>query len=77
MSDIRQAREALRARILDGDGDASRTQRRAAFDNAGLTVPVSALIQKVASHAYKITDDDIAVVRTSAGDAARTAQTDA
>jgi hypothetical protein len=36
MSDIKQARNALIARLLEGDGRASRAQRRAAFDNAGL-----------------------------------------
>jgi hypothetical protein len=63
MSDIRRARKALAARILDGRGKASPTQRRAAFDNAGLPEPMSRLVGKVARHAYKVTDDDIAAVR--------------
>ena len=33
MSDIKEARNALVARILEGDGLASQAQRRAAFDN--------------------------------------------
>jgi alkylhydroperoxidase family enzyme len=37
----------------------------AAFNNAGLTEPLSALIQKVAKHAYRVTDDDIAAARAS------------
>src|SRR5215475_8259405 len=65
MSDIRQARKALVARILEGDGKASHAQRRAAFDNAGLAQPLSTLIDKVAKHAYKVTDEDIAAARTS------------
>ena len=36
MSDIMQARKALIARILEGDGRASPAQRCAAFDNRGL-----------------------------------------
>ena len=36
MSDITQARRAVVARILEGDGSATHAQRRAAFDNAGL-----------------------------------------
>ena len=52
MSDIRQARKALVARILEGSGHASRTQRRAAFENAGLAAPVSMLIDKVAKCSY-------------------------
>ena len=65
MADIRQARKALVVRVLEGDGRASHTQRRAAFDNAGLAEPVSTLIQKVAMHAYKVTDEDFAAARAS------------
>ena len=63
MSDIRQARKALVARILNGRGDASPNLRRAAFDNAGLPEPLSTVVEKVAKHAYKVTDDDIAAIR--------------
>ena|ERR671919_558731 len=62
---INQAHRALVARILGGEGKASHAQRRAAFDNAGLTDPLSTLIDKVARHAYKITDEDIAGARAS------------
>jgi hypothetical protein len=62
MSDIKQARRAVVARILDGDGRASRAQRRAAFNNTGLAGPLSTLIDKVARHAYTVTDEDIAAV---------------
>src|SRR5215510_9799649 len=65
MSDITQARKALVARILDGDGRASQAQRRAAFNNAGLSEPVSTLIDKVTKRAYKVTDEDIAAVRAA------------
>src|SRR5262245_55840237 len=65
MSDIRQARTALAARILEGDGKASHAQRRAAFDNAALAEPLRNLIAKVAKHAYKVTDEDIAAARAS------------
>jgi hypothetical protein len=65
MSDITQARKALVARILEGDGRASHAQRRATFDNAGLAEPLSTLIDKVAKHAYKVSDEDISAVRAS------------
>ena len=65
MSDIRQARKAVVARILEGDGKASPAQRRAAFNNTGLAEPLSTLIDKVARHAYKVTDEDIAAARAS------------
>jgi alkylhydroperoxidase family enzyme len=63
MSNVLEARKALVARILDGAGHASPAQRRAAFDNAGLEPPLSALIEKVAKHAHKVTDDDINAAR--------------
>jgi len=66
MSEIRQARKALVARILEGGGKASVAQRRAAFDNAGLAEPLSTLVDKVAKHAYKVTDADIAAARAAA-----------
>ena len=65
MSDIRQARKALVARILEGDGVASHAQRRAAFDNAAIAESLSTLIEKVASHAHTVTDADIAATRAS------------
>ena len=65
MSDIRQARQALVARILDGAGEAPQAQRRAAFDNSGLTGPVATLVDKVARHAHRVTDEDFAAVRAA------------
>ncbi|HKA86754.1 MAG TPA: hypothetical protein VKE22_03775 [Haliangiales bacterium] len=65
MTDIRHAREALVARILEGDGLASPAQRRAAFDNAGLEEPLRTLIRKVAERARRVTDDDIAAARAA------------
>jgi len=65
MSDIRQARNALSNRILEGDGRASPSERRAAFNNSGLVEPLGALADKVARHAYKITDEDITAARAS------------
>jgi hypothetical protein len=62
MSDIREARTAVVARILDGGGRASHAQRRAAFNNTGLPGSLSSLIDKVARHAYTVTDEDIAAV---------------
>ena len=63
MSDITKARQALVARILDGDGRASHALRRAAFGNAGLDEPLAMVIDKVAKHAYRVTDEDLAAAR--------------
>jgi hypothetical protein len=65
MSDITQLHRALIARVLDGDGKAPTELRRAAFDNAGLGEPTRTLIDKVAHHAYRLTDEDVAAVRTA------------
>ena len=65
MSDITQARRAVVARILEGDGKASRAQRRAAFDNAVLAEPLRTLIDKVAKSTSTVTDDDIAAAKAS------------
>ena len=63
MSDITQLHRALIARVLDGNGKAPTELRRAAFDNAGLDEPMRTLIQKVAHHADRVTDEDVAAVR--------------
>jgi len=58
----RTTHQALVTRVLEGDGRAAHNQRRAAFDNAGLTAPLSTLVNKVAKYAYKVTDEDILAV---------------
>ena len=63
MADVAKLREALIARVLDGNGRASSAQRHAAFDNRDVAAPArGALIDKVGKHAYQITDDDVAAV---------------
>jgi hypothetical protein len=65
VSDIRQARKALASRILEGDGKATPSERKGAFNNRGLAGPLGALVDKVARHAYRVTDEDIAAARES------------
>jgi alkylhydroperoxidase family enzyme len=65
MLDIREAREALVRRILEGDGKASPSERRAAFNNSDLAEPLAALVDKAARHAYRVTDQDTAAVKQS------------
>ena len=52
-------------RILKGKGDSSQEQRQAAFNNAGLSEPLSTLINKVAHHAYQVTDSDVASAKAA------------
>jgi alkylhydroperoxidase family enzyme len=63
MSNIGQARKALTKRILEGDGRASLSERRAAFHNDSLVATVRVLVDRVARHACQITDADIAAAR--------------
>ena len=65
MSDIRQARTALVARMLEGDGTAARSQRRAAFEGAGLAEPLRTVIDKLTKHAQELADADVAAARAS------------
>jgi alkylhydroperoxidase family enzyme len=65
VSDITQARKALVRRILEGAGKASSSERRAAFDNSALAEPLRALVDKVARHAYRVTDEDVNAAKES------------
>jgi hypothetical protein len=65
MSDIRQARRALTKRVLEGDGKSPPSERQAGFHNSGPTGAPGALVDKVARHASRITDDDIAAAKAS------------
>ena len=65
MSDIQKARKALTSRVLEGNAKASPSERRAAFNNAGLAEPLSTLVDRVARQAYRVTDNDITAARDS------------
>jgi hypothetical protein len=65
MSDIRRAQKALVRRILEGDGKTSPSERRAAFNNIGLVEPLGTLVDKVAKHACRVTDEDITAAKVS------------
>ncbi|HET8824422.1 MAG TPA: hypothetical protein VFM77_04775 [Terriglobales bacterium] len=65
MSDIRQARTTLTKRILEGDGKAAPSARKAAFNNNGLPEPLANPVNKIARHAHAVSDEDIASARAS------------
>jgi hypothetical protein len=65
MKATRTVLQAVVTRVLEGDGTASRAQRRAAFDNALPAGPLHTLISKVAEGATQITDEDFAAVKAS------------
>ena len=68
MSSATRARTVATERVLRGPGKTSVPVRQAAFDNAGVTEPARALIDKVAKTAWKITDADVAAVKTTQSD---------
>jgi hypothetical protein len=65
MAEIAQLHRELVARVLEGNGKATTELRRAAFENARLNEPIRTLIEKVANHAYQITDEDVTAVRAA------------
>jgi len=58
-------RLGLVKRILDGEGVASREDRRAAFANDGVPEAARALVDKVAKTAYRVTDEDVAAAKAA------------
>jgi hypothetical protein len=58
-------RETLVGHVLDGPGRTTNEARRAAFDNkdAPELASARALIDKVANHAWKVTDEDVDAVK--------------
>jgi len=65
MADIREARMGVIQRILEGHGESSRTERRSAFDDAGLAEPLGSLVHKVAVDSWNVTQKDIDAARAS------------
>jgi len=64
MTDIARAQQALVHRILEGDGTASPTERRAAFENNGVA-PLATLVEKSVAQPTAITDHDVVAARTA------------
>jgi hypothetical protein len=58
-------RERVVERVLHGPGTMERAARLAAFDNHGVDERARRLIEKVARHAWKVTDDDVAATKAA------------
>lgn len=65
MSGFKQLRTEMETRILEGPGQASPSERRAAFDKSDFAGPVGALVDKVAGHAWRITAEDMHAAKVS------------
>ena len=61
----RELHQGLVARILEGSGRATQSDRRAAFENVEQGEPLRTLIDKVAQRPTQVTDEDIAAVKAS------------
>lgn len=65
MSTFAHHRAALISRVLDGDGRSTAANRRAAFKHEEVPERLRSLVEKVAKHAYKVTDEDITEVKAA------------
>jgi len=63
LSDISSLHRSLVAGVLEGEGQASPSIRRAAFDNEGLDEPLRQFVEKVAYNARLVTDADIGTLK--------------
>jgi hypothetical protein len=61
-------RDRVLQRVLEGAGDSDAVIRRAAADGEGLPADLQPLVDKIHRHAYKVTDDDIARLRSTYSD---------
>ena len=59
MTDIKRKRQSLQARILNGDGRCSATQRREAFEGLSDSQPLGELLQKVRMSPHSVSDGDV------------------
>jgi hypothetical protein len=61
-------RDQVLEQVLTGPGETDPTLRQAAASDAGLPADLQPLITKVHTHAYKVTDDDVATLQAKYGD---------
>lgn len=61
---IAPERRALVEQVLRGPGEASPELRAAAAANAGLPPELAALVEKIHRHAYQVTDEEMAALRS-------------
>jgi hypothetical protein len=61
-------RDEVLEQVLGGPGQTEPTLRRAAANGTGLPSDLQPLVAKIQAHAYKVTDADIARLRSSRSD---------
>jgi alkylhydroperoxidase family enzyme len=58
-------RAALEEAVLGAPGETDRTERRRAMEGEGATPELTAFVQRVQRHAYRITDEEVAALRAA------------
>ena len=61
-------RDAVLNNVLNGPGESEPSLRKAAADGAGVPPDLQGLVDKIHSHAYRVTDDDIARLQSTHSD---------
>ena len=61
-------RDRVLRTVLEGPAEADPAIRRAAAEASGVPPTLQTLVDKIHRHAYTVTDDDIARLRTEYGD---------
>jgi hypothetical protein len=61
-------RDRVLQEVLEGAGESDPAIRKAAADGTGVPADLQALVDKIHRHAYKVTDDDIARLKTKYDD---------
>jgi alkylhydroperoxidase family enzyme len=58
-----QMMQRVKQSVLDGPGTLDPAVRKAAAANEGVPAPLASYVDKVARHAYKVTDADVEALR--------------
>jgi alkylhydroperoxidase family enzyme len=61
-------REKVLQRALEGMGESDPSLRRAVAERTGVPADLQVLVEKIHDHAYKVTDEDIARLRSTYSD---------
>jgi alkylhydroperoxidase family enzyme len=61
-------RDRAFAAVFDGPGETEPALRRAAAEGKGVPADLQSLVDKIHRHAYRVTDEDLARLRTSYSD---------
>jgi hypothetical protein len=61
-------RDEVFRRVFEGPGESETALRKAVAENESVPSDLQALIDKIHTHAYQVTDDDVARVQARYGD---------